>query len=426
VNERDRRVRPAKRHDRTSFGLTREPPCDARAYRGLVPRQRGDARAYLSLRRGPKTRPVCRAPAADAWNLSTMRSLDDRVASGRAADPSGMLEIVRSLPRQLREGWRAGRAADLRPLHARPAHVVFAGLGGSAIGGDLLAAALGPALAVPLVVVRDSVLPTYIGAPSLVIASSYSGETDEVLEAAESAVTRGARLLAVTSGGRLAALAESRGQTVVRVPGGLPPRAALGYLLGPVLGALERWEVCPPCAADVEEAAQVMDALGGRMGPDVPEERNAAKRLAARLAGRIPVVYAASPDAEPAARRWKSQFNENSKTIAVWNVFPELAHNEVVGWAAPAEIARLLEVVVLFTGMESERTRRLVAAACEAVPRAADGVPEIAGCGESRLARLLSLVLIGDLTSVYLAYLRGVDPTPIEAITALKQRMRGL
>jgi glucose/mannose-6-phosphate isomerase len=353
-----------------------------------------------------------------------MRSLDE-YAADRAADPSGMLDIVLSFPRQLREGWRLGRTANQTPLGGRPTHLVFVGLGGSAIGGDLLAAALGPALQFPTVVVRDARLPSYIGPRSLVVASSYSGETDETVEAAESAVAAGASLLAVTSGGRLAALAESRGQALVRVPGGLPPRAALGYLVGPVLAMLERWEVAPPCAAEVEEAAGVLDVLGRELGPSIPEERNAAKRLAGRFNGRIPLLYAASPDVEPAARRWKCQFNENSKTVAAWHVFPEAAHNEVMAWGAVEEIAGLLEMVVLFSGTESAPTRRLVEAACEVMPRGVTGVQEVTGCGEGRLARLLSLVLVGDLTSVYLAYLRGVDPTPIEAITALKQRMKG-
>ena len=352
-----------------------------------------------------------------------MRSLDER-ATDPAADPSGMLGHALSLPRQLREGWRLGHAANPGPLGMRPSHIVFVGLGGSAIGGDLLMSALAPALPCPAVVVRDAHLPSYIGPQSLVVASSYSGETDETVEAAGSALAAGAPLLAVTSGGRLAALAEARGQTVVRVPGGLPPRAALGYLVGPVLAALERWDVCPPCADDLEETAGVLEVLGRELSPAVPEERNAAKRLAVRLHGRIPVVYAAGPAVEPAARRWKSQFNENSKTIAVWNMFPELAHNEVVGWGA-AEIAGLLETVVLFSGTEDARTRRLIDAAAEAMPGGLASVHEVAGCGESRLARLFSLVLVGDLTSVYLAYLRGVDPTPIDAITTLKQRMRG-
>lgn len=353
-----------------------------------------------------------------------MRHLDERAADG-TADPSRMLHHVLSLPQQLREGWRLGRAAAPASLGRRPSHVVFAGLGGSAIGGDLLASALAPGLPFPAVVVRDARLPSYIGPQSLVVASSYSGETDETVEAAGSALDAGASLLAVTSGGRLAALVESRGQTVVRVPGGLPPRAALGYLVGPVLAALERWDVCPPCAGDVDETAGVLEELGRNLTPAVPEERNAAKRLAGRFHGRLPVVYAASPGVEPAARRWKSQFNENSKTVAAWNTFPELAHNEVVGWGAAAEIAGLLEMVVLFAGTEDARTRRLVEAAAEAMPGGIAGVHEVAGCGESRLARLFSLVLIGDLTSVYLAYLRGVDPTPIDAITALKQRTRG-
>jgi len=351
-----------------------------------------------------------------------MRTLDGVIE--RAADPSGMLEIAMSLPRQLREGWRLGREADLAPRPGRPAHLVIVGLGGSAIGADLLAAAVGARLPFPIAVVRDARLPTYIGPQSLVVASSYSGETDETVEAAEAALDAKAPLLAVTSGGRLAALAEQRRQTVVLVPGGLPPRAALGYLLGPMLAVLERWDVCPPCAADVEEAARTLDALSGGLGPASSEDHNAAKRLARRLDGRIPVVYAASPEVEPAARRWKSQFNENSKTVAAWHAFPEAAHNEVVGWGAAPEITALLEMVVLFSGGEGDRARRLLAAAREVMPRGV-GVHEVAGCGDSLLARLLSLVFIGDLTSVYLAYLRGVDPTPIEAITALKRRMRG-
>ena len=348
-----------------------------------------------------------------------MPGLDDR-AVHRAADPSDMLGIALSLSRQLREGWRLGHAAPLAPSRGRAAHLVIVGMGGSAIGGDLLLAAV-PDAGLPACVVREGRLPSYIGPQSLVVASSYSGDTDETLEAATGALEAGATVLGVTSGGRLAALLEDRGQTVVRVPGGLPPRASLGYLLGPVLAVLERRQLCPPCCGEVEEAGQVLDALAAALGPDVPEEDNSAKRLAARFLDRIPVVYAASPEVEPAARRWKCQFNENSKTFAAWNVFPEAAHNEVVGWGAPEPIIALLEMVVLYSGRETDRARRLIAAARDAMPHPAH---EVTGIGEGRLARLLSLVLIGDLTSVYLAYLRGVDPTPVEAIAALKQRLR--
>jgi len=351
-----------------------------------------------------------------------MTDLDD-VAAQRTCDPAGMLPAALSLPHQLREAWRLGRAVHLRPLPARPAHLVVAGMGGSAIGGDLLAAVLAPRLSIPVTVVRDARLPSYVGSGSLVVASSYSGETEETLAAAEAALDAGAPLLAVTSGGRLADLASRRG-SVVTVPGGLAPRAALGYLATPVLAALERWEIIGPCAEEIAEATAVLDLVAEDAGPGVPVARNPAKQLAAQLDGRIPVVYAGAPEMESVARRWKCQFNENSKTVAMWNTFPELAHNESAGWGGPAEITGLLTVIVLLGGEESDRARRRIRLARDLTFRPAAGVHEVHGRGASRLARLFSLVLLGDLTSIYLAYLRGVDPTPIEAIDALKRGMR--
>lgn len=352
-----------------------------------------------------------------------MLRLDDTSAH-RGCDPSGMLQTALGLSRQIRDGWQIGRAAPLPALAGPPAHIVVAGMGGSAIGGDLLAAALGGRLGLPLLTVRDSRLPPYVGPRSVVLATSYSGETEETLAVAEEARRAGAALLAITSGGRLAELAARDGAGVVRVPGGLAPRAALGYLMMPALAALERWGVCGPCGGDVEEAAAVLEETAREAGPLAPTPRNPAKRLAEQLLGRIPAVYAGAPEVEAAARRWKCQFNENSKTLATWNVFPELAHNETVGWGAPPEVTGLVSVIVLLGGEETARALRRVRITCELAFRRAAGVHEVRGRGRGRLARILSLVLLGDLVSVYLAYLRGVDPTPVEVIAAVKQRMR--
>jgi glucose/mannose-6-phosphate isomerase len=349
-----------------------------------------------------------------------MLSLDD-VSRHRTADPAGMLQVALDMHRQVREAWLLGCAAPLPPLPAAPAHLVVAGMGGSAIGGDLLAAALEPRLPLPLVVVRDSRLPSYVGPRSVVIATSYSGETEETLAAADQAIRAGATLLAITSGGRLAGIA---GDRVVRIPGGLAPRAALGYLMIPALAALDRWGLSGPCAGEVEEAAAVLREVASEVGPQVPTARNTAKSLAGRLAGCVPAVYAGSPEVEAAARRWKCQFNENSKTFAAWNTFPELTHNEVVGWSGPPEVLGRVAVVVLFGGEEAERAVRRIRTACDLAFRKAAGVHEIRARGEGRLSRLLSLVLVGDVTSIYLAYLRGVDPTPVDAIDAVKSRMR--
>jgi glucose/mannose-6-phosphate isomerase len=209
------------------------------------------------------------------------------------------------------------------------------------------------------------------------------------------------------------------------VPGGRAPRAALGYLVTPALAVLERWGLGGPWAEKVEEAASVLDEIASEIEPDVPTGRNLAKGLAEQLLGRIPAVYAATPEVEAAARRWKSQFNENSKTFATWNAFPELAHNETVGWEAPPDIAGRFAVVLLLAGDESETVLRQVRLASDLIFRPAAGIHTVRGRGEGRLARLFSLILLGDVTSVYLAYLRGVDPTPVRAIDALKAQMRG-
>ena len=352
-----------------------------------------------------------------------MPQLDDP-SFVRARDPGEMLRLALDLPRQVREAWAIGCAAPLPPLSAPPAALVLAGMGGSAIGGELVGALLGRHLQVPVIIIRDSLLPAFVGARSVVIATSYSGQTEETVALARAASDAGATLVAITTGGPLAEVVRHTG-SVIRVPGGRAPRAALGYLMIPALAALERWGLGGPWAEKVEEAATALDEIAAEVDPDVPTVRNPAKRLAEQLVGRIPAVYAATPEVEAAARRWKCQFNENSKTLATWSAFPELAHNETVGWEAPLDIASKFAVVMLLAGDESEPVLRQVRLACDLVFRPASGIHTVRGRGAGRLARLLSLILIGDVTSVYLAYLRGVDPTPVRAIEALKAQMRG-
>jgi len=347
----------------------------------------------------------------------------DEASVRQACDPQGMLRVALGLPRQVREAWAIGSQAPLPPLSGHPAALIIAGMGGSAIGGELLGGYLGPRLAIPLVVVRDSRLPAFVGPHSIVIATSYSGETEETLAMAEEASRAGATVLSITSGGRLLE-AGGRIGGAIRVPGGLAPRAALGYLAISALAALERWGLVGACGEEVREAAEVLEGVAAEAGPDVAASRNPAKRLAEQIAGRVPAVYAASPAIAAAAHRWKTQFNENSKTHATWNVFPELTHNEVVGWEAPPDVTGMFAVIVLLAGDEPERLLRQVRLACGQAFHPAAGVYEIRGRGTGPLSRLLSLVLLGDLTSIYLAYLRGVDPTPVEAIDALKRALR--
>jgi glucose/mannose-6-phosphate isomerase len=338
----------------------------------------------------------------------------DRIAR---LDPSGMLRTIARMGPMVVEGWQAGAGVPRPPTS--PAVVVVAGMGGSAIGGDLLRALLAPAAPVPVVVVRDEGLPAFVGPRTLVFVCSYSGHTEETLAAYAAAEARGAAIIAVTSGGRLADRARADGHPVVHVGPDLQPRAALPLLLLPMVRVAAGLGLCGPDEPDVSRTRVLLDGLAGRWGPGVPSVENPAKRLAGALHG-VPAVYAASPVTEPVALRWKTQLNENAKRPAVWAVIPELTHNEVVGWEGPA--GRVPEaVVVLRDADDGARTEARVGAVRRLVGGRARAFIEVWSQGADRLERLLSLVLLGDFVSAYLALLAGVDPTPVPAIDQVKR-----
>ncbi len=341
-------------------------------------------------------------------------------------DASDMMSAIASLPQQLEEGYAQARAelagVDLSRAAAGgawPTGVVVCGMGGSAIGADVVLACL-PALAVPAVVVRGYDLPGWVDPRTLVVAVSYSGDTEETLSCVQAAVERGCAPLCVASGGALAALAVERGLPLVRVSGGLQPRAALGRLAMPLAAALERAGLTEGFAAQVREAATLARSMAADFAPDVPEELNQAKTIAARLRGHMVLVYGAGLTA-PAARRWKTQINENAKAPAAYAELPELDHNEVVGWTAAPELSRRLHVVQLEDEHMSPRLQRRFHLTLAEVEAHAGGVERIVTHGASPLARLLSVLYLGDWVSYYLAGLYGVDPTPVEAIQRLKR-----
>jgi glucose/mannose-6-phosphate isomerase len=352
-----------------------------------------------------------------------MAYLLDDTERRRALDPQDMVGLALRLGDTLREGWALGREAEVGGPPDAVDGVVVMGLGGSGIGGDLLRGVLFDSAPFPVVVVKDYVLPAWVGPRTLAFACSYSGNTEETLSAYAAARRAKARCVAVTSGGELARRAEADGVPVIRIPSGWPPRAALGYLFAPMLAVLELWEIVRGQAAGIEEAALLLGALGAAWGPEQPQPDNPAKQLARSLLGRVPVVYAASRFAKPAALRWKCQINENSKVYAVWNSFPELNHNETVGWALSGQPDGLFEVVVLRDVSDPPRLALRVESTREIALGGAAGVHEVHSEGTEPLARLMSLILFGDLASVYLAYLNEVDPYPVPVIDELKRRL---
>jgi glucose/mannose-6-phosphate isomerase len=319
-----------------------------------------------------------------------------------------MREAIEQMPRQLREGAAVG--APVGAGMALPAAVVIAGMGGSAMGGELLRGLVMGDSPVPITRVRGYGIPTWAGTQTLVVCVSYSGETAETLSCARQAHRQGASILGVGMGGSLARLLAEWGMPFAQVPGGLPPRAALGYLVGAMAGAFATCGLAPDGIA--EECAIGVEGC----------DRALAERLGGELAGRIPLIYGAGPLAA-VAYRWKTQLNENAKIHAFSHAFPEFAHNEIEGWGG-ADLGNFAAVFLRDAG-ESAQVARQMDAAVDMVGRDAALVETVNGSGGSVAARAFSLVALGDWVSFHAAAARGVDPMLTARLAELKQRTAG-
>jgi glucose/mannose-6-phosphate isomerase len=331
----------------------------------------------------------------------------------RAIDPKDMLGDVLEQPAHLTDAlWRV-ESADIKRFEA-PGGLAICGMGGSGIGADLAIAAIGDRAKRPISTVRGYELPSWVGEETAVLLSSHSGNTEETLSCYEAAGKVGAKRIAVTTGGKLAESARADGVPVIGIPSGMLPRAAVGY------GAVCSLEVAAICGAapslrsEVEAAAALERKLSGDWGPDAPDD-SLAKSLARTLHGSIPVIYGAGMTAA-VARRWKSQVNENAKRHGFFAELPEADHNEICAWASGAP----LSVVFLDDDTLHPRLRRRIELTAEIAREGAKAVEVVQSVGDTAFERVMSLVFLGDLVSVYLAALDGTDPTPIEVLERFK------
>ncbi len=350
-----------------------------------------------------------------------MRDLDAHDQFARL-DPHGMLTRIGELPQQCEHGWSLALQLSLPNEYRQPGQIVLLGVGGSAIGGDLLRTLVMQDCPVPIVVHRDYSLPAFVDRDTLVVVSSYSGNTEEALVGFEAATQRAARVMAITTGGELARRAHERGLPVWTFDYQAQPRAALGYSLTFLLGALQHLELVSDKSADVAEATAVMRQWQSQIKESVPEAENPAKQMARRLHRRLPVVYAAEHLSE-VGRRWKGQFNENSKSWGVFDVLPELDHNTVVGYPLPPGLSRLAHVVLLTSPLNHPRVLLRFDITRELLQRHGYAYDMIEAHGQSRLAQVLSAIHFGDYVSFYLAMLNGVDPWAIGNIEFVKSRL---
>lgn len=348
----------------------------------------------------------------------------DNIEELSACDRSGMLEALKRFPGQLREAIQIGGSDVTLPPADDLNAIVVLGMGGSGISGDVVSViAGGGGLTLPVITVKGYRLPPLVGRRTLVFAVSYSGNTEETLDCFNQALDRGARLVAVSSDGRLAELAAEHRVPCFRIPGGLQPRASLGYLFVPILSALERMGLLSGKIAEVRAAAEMLDARSREYDVEVPLGDNPTKRLAKDLLGYLPVVYGSEGLLAVAALRWKEQFNENAKIPSFYNWFPELNHNETVGWNNLADVCSRCHLVVLREADEHPRVEKRIRITLDLLSDSVGHITQVCARGDNLVERLLDVIYFGDYTSVYLALAIQQDPTPVTRIEELKKRL---
>ncbi len=349
------------------------------------------------------------------------RPLLDDVENVRSIDRNRMIDFCVNSAKLYREA--AAIAGKIRVDYPKPSNIVVAGMGGSGIGGDLLKDYAKDQVDVPIEVNRDYELPQYAGKESLVLITSYSGDTEETLSAFLDAQRRKCMVFCVSSGGALLQNAERLGVPYLRVPGGMPPRAALPYLFTTLLLYMEKSGLISGASEELSEATALLEKIGVANAPEKPTVENYTKALALNIGNTSPIVYGFG-FYRGVAMRFKQQFNENSKVPAKWDVFSELNHNEIVGWERAGELGKYFSAIFLRDRKEPNAIQSRIEITKELMEQEGVELLEIQSQGKSRLARMLSTITIGDFTSVYLAVQRGVDPTPVKTINYLKDTLK--
>lgn len=337
-----------------------------------------------------------------------------------SVDELGMWHHLNGFPNQWDEAVKFTEDVELNIDRSKIRNICFAGMGGSAIGADLIKAYCYETSPYPVQVVRHYNIPSWVSEQTLFIACSYSGNTEETLSALEKAHDKGAQLIGVTSGGELLKKATSYDFDYVKIPGGLPPRAALGYSFVPLFRIFQKLELIDEGDEALSETELFLNEQGELLS-DLDD--NEALTLAEELNETLPVVYSDALLLEPVNLRWRGQFEENAKTLAYGNVVPEMNHNEIVGWEQIVHLTGRLSVILLHDKNDNDRVQKRMAIVKDLIADQAASIHVLDTRGESKLARMFSLIQLADWTSFYLAVLNGIDPTPVAKIDLLKSKL---
>jgi glucose/mannose-6-phosphate isomerase len=338
----------------------------------------------------------------------------------KAIDSQNMWDLLTSFPEQWQEAMKMTQDLDLTIDQERINKVCFAGMGGSAIGADLIRAYSYQTCPYPIQVVRHYEVPSWIDENTLFIGCSFSGNTEETLTALTAARNKGAQTIAVTSGGELMLKAAKEEFDYIKIPGGMPPRTALGYSFVPLYRIFQRFGFVDERDGALKETASFLKEQNELLSD--PKD-NEALNLAEELNDTLPIFYSDATMMKPVNLRWRCQLEENAKTLAYGNTLPEMNHNEIVGWERIVHLTGRLSVVLLKDKEDNLRVQRRMEIVEELVEDQTASIHVLKTRGQTKLTRMFSLIHLADWTSFYMAVLNNVDPTPIAKIDLLKSKL---
>lgn len=352
-----------------------------------------------------------------------MNKLDDRRFISKL-DTANMLDAISTFDEQCKCAYNIGKQFKASKPKMQINNILLAGLGGSAIGSDIIRVYLQSELKVPLMVWRNYGLPAFTGKDTLLFCVSYSGNTEEILSSFKEGIRKGAFIITVGSGGELKDLSFKHGLRHIEIPSGFPPRMAVGYMSLAIIAALVEMRFIGDREDEIEVLYTALSAVRDKeIGMEVPLSRNIAKKLAEAIFGTYCIVYGTGDSTEAVGMRWRSQFAENSKTLSSSHIFPEMSHNEISGWEFPGELLKNFKVIMLRDRNDYVGTQKRIDICKSIIVESGAEVFEFERREDSFLARLFCLVSIGDFVSFYLAMLNGVDPTPVRRIDYLKTQL---
>ncbi|MCM8801356.1 MAG: bifunctional phosphoglucose/phosphomannose isomerase [Candidatus Omnitrophica bacterium] len=342
----------------------------------------------------------------------------------KTRDKSNMLGLLLDFPLQCQLAKQLYKSARILFKEHSFNKVIFLGMGGSAGGADLIKSYLYFESKIPMIVLREYDLPNYVDSSTLVFVCSYSGDTEETVSAYQQAKDKDARIIIISSGGRLKEFAIKEDINFVEIPKGMPPRCAFGFLSIIPLGLLSRLNIIKDIEPEIDKMIALLEGLRDRyLNPRIAFKENIAKQLAKRLCNRLPFIYSSSIHFDVVATRFRAQLNENAKSLASSQLFPEMNHNEIMGWQNPKRLFKHFIVLMLRDRFMHPRVKLRMDITKEILDKEGIETIELWSQGDDLLSRILSLIYICDFVSFYLAILYGVDPTPVDRITYLKNKL---